>query len=51
MAGVVGAINLTPPVVVSGNPHHVSGNTKEKVVSQSFTTDGVTFFVEVHYIL
>ncbi|NGZ29533.1 MAG: chemotaxis protein CheX [Magnetococcales bacterium] len=46
----VGQINLTPPVVVSGSNHHVSGKSGETVIYQIFDCEGMQFFVEIMYV-
>lgn len=46
----LGQINLTPPVVVTGTNHRVSGKSGEKVIHQSFDTDGTSFMVEIMFL-
>ncbi|ABK44277.1 inhibitor of MCP methylation-like protein [Magnetococcus marinus MC-1] len=45
----LGAIGMTPPMVVRGNNYEVDGATGFEVVHQLFTLEGELFFCEIYF--
>lgn len=51
LAGELGNINLSPPVVITGNGHRARGYSGDRIARTEFELEGKPFFVEVFYSL